>query len=1019
MAYETEKHDLSPLETSNLLGDYGPSPGTNQFYFESTPVGKLGVMICADEFDRETRNEFLKHNFDILCVIAFQPKGKDHHQSINEIVKEANEGIYVAYANALCNSLTDGQSAFFGNEYKEGRVEYVETGLTKDDGLEMKLVEMPSQAGCLIVECNILTKKPIIRNLDPNRALVNAELPYIFENGNLRQFTKEELKKLHEKSTKIKIEYQPSIPPIKTFVADYIGRRSDIDYLSEFLNNPKKHFLLLYGVGGMGKSHLLYCCMKDYKQKTFSYHVVSPNEEFTLNKLFEVCLLPKPDAKLSLEEKQDLFFVKFQENNTHLILDDYYEVQLDEVKSILPKLTGIGMGKLLLLSRIIPSNISHIKGNYLNHKILPLTEPDFKQVIQNYILDKNITLTEEEIHLIDEKAQGYPLGGQLIIDAKPYSRNLQELLTNLGKFEAEIDPEGKAYSGRILDNIFKKGDSKEIKLLCEFSALFGVSDIETVRHLPSYNLKLFQGLHSRKSFVEMDAQGKFSSHAMIRDFAYHRLQNKEVLHLKLAEYFENKINGRTDDDWKWLNETILHYTKSPKAELYSFINRVEINFESRNIKGQIDKNNILNTIRNYTTLLNLYPDKPAYYNELGIAYRMNRQQRNAIETFERALAIKPNDVKALNELGITYRENNQKTKAIETFERALAIDEKHLPSLNELGITYRKNNQKTKAIETFERALAIEPKALPSLNELGITYRENNQKTKAIETFERALEIEPKALPSLNELGITYRENNQIEEAINICARTLRISKHKPSNLNLLQIYLFFKPDKQKAKINFDISKEQPQLSHFNNNKNHYLRFIDNIIPICNLSIEDFKIYDKYIDWSLRDNIRAYHHTLELLFKLNEKFSGNSKIISRLARTLCSQVISENEKGRNYSKQAIILFKKENNNKQLQSMLIFYLYNLLNQHQMELIETEMKTYEKDLIQDADYFRFMAHYSFTKNSHIDEAIGFFEKAIDHAEDLIEKREFAESLLRFLSEQNNKLYKTYYLKYDNLL
>lgn len=49
--YTTEKHKLSPLETSNLLGDFGPSSGTKQFYFENTPVGKLSVMICADEFD--------------------------------------------------------------------------------------------------------------------------------------------------------------------------------------------------------------------------------------------------------------------------------------------------------------------------------------------------------------------------------------------------------------------------------------------------------------------------------------------------------------------------------------------------------------------------------------------------------------------------------------------------------------------------------------------------------------------------------------------------------------------------------------------------------------------------------------------------------------------------------------------------------------------------------------------------------------------------------------------------------
>lgn len=506
--YKTEKHNLSPYEVSQISG-YGPLAGTDHSYFQNTPVGNLAVMICADEFYRNTRDEFLNVDLDILCVIAVQSKGKEHHQSIDRIVKEHADGIYVVYCNALCNSISDGRSAFFGNNYNEGFLELKEAGLTSDDGIDRRLIEMPPVAGCLIVECNLANKKVAFPNPDSNRSLVKAEPPFVFEDGNLRRLTIEETKQRLERTSKDKAEYQPSITPVKTFVASYIGRQADIDYLNDFFNNAQKHFLLLYGVGGMGKSHLLYCCIKDYKRKPFFYHVISPNEEFTLNKFFEICLLPNPDDKLSLEERQNKFAEKFQENNTYLILDDYYEVQLEEVKSLLPKLIGIGKGKILILSRVVPSNVHHRTNDFPNHKILPLEEPEFKQVIQNYIQDKNITLTEEEIHMIFEKAQGYPLGGQLIIDAKPYSVSLHELLTDLPKFEASIDPDGKDYSGRLLNRIFQKGNSKEIKLLCEFSALFGVSDIETIRQLPAYDLKLFEGLHKRKSFIDMDSVNCF------------------------------------------------------------------------------------------------------------------------------------------------------------------------------------------------------------------------------------------------------------------------------------------------------------------------------------------------------------------------------------------------------------------------------------------------------------------------------------------------------------------------------
>ena len=67
---------------------------------------------------------------------------------------------------------------------------------------------------------------------------------------------------------------------------------------------------------------------------------------------------------------------------------------------------------------------------------------------------------------------------------------------------------------------------------------------------------------------------------------------------------------------------------------------------------------------------------------------------------------------------------------------------------------------------------------------------------------------------------------------------------------------------------------------------------------------------------------------------------------------------------------------------------------------MELLEEELKIYEPGLIHNADYFRFMAHYYFAKNQDLNEAVYYFEKAIDIAEGAGEKTEFAESLLRFI-------------------
>jgi len=242
-------------------------------------------------------------------------------------------------------------------------------------------------------------------------------------------------------------------------------------------------------------------------------------------------------------------------------------------------------------------------------------------------------------------------------------------------------------------------------------------------------------------------------------------------------------------------------------------------------------------------------------------------------------------------------------------------------------------------------------------------------------------------------------------------------SNQKHASLNLLILYLFFFPNKLKALEKFDLLKVPPRNKSFGSQQKKIEEILENFESLWSDSFSELKMYESFLFLAIQ--YKAYKTVVPILLKLDERFPGNSKIKSRLGKTISNQVIGEYQKGWRYLKQAVELFKNENNIQQLQGHIIYFFYNLLNQHQMELIEIEMKTYENDLVQDADYFRFMAHYSFVKNSNIEEAIGYFEKAIEINEGLLEKREFAESLLRFLSELNSPLYKKYFLKYEQIL
>jgi tetratricopeptide (TPR) repeat protein len=751
-------------------------------------------------------------------------------------------------------------------------------------------------------------------------------------------------------------------PYYKRFSSEYIGRKESINDVLNFLNDLEKHFMLLYGVGGMGKSHLIDISRRAYDNPFLLHEECTIN--YNLKSLFKTCKITYPENLDTTEERQNYFLKEFCERDIYLILDDFYETVDFEIRNMLPKIAGIPSGKILLVSRAIPKELESIGFHFDKYFIPPLNETDFNTVIKNYIIieKKELELSPSQLHKIYEKTQGYPLGGQLLVDLLFLGEGLDEILADLPKFEAELDEEGKKFSGRLLDNIFRKGNPREITLLCQFSALFGASHKGLIRQLPAFNQTAFDALVNRRKFIWKDDSDLFNSHAMIKDYAYDKLGDKAAIHQHLGKYFEGKLFANPSLDSTILESAIQHYKRVSLFELKKFGQRVDWIFNISNVKSLIEID-VKDTIKNYNNLLDVYPEKIAYYNELGIAYRLNNQLQQAIETFLKLLKVKKDDVKAHNELGITYRESGKPQLAIETFLKAIEIDPKHLPSYNELGIT----------------------------------YRESGKPQQAIETFLKAIEIDPKQLPSYNELGITYREAGLIQTSINFCEKHLQ--KH-PENqhclLTLLQTYVYFEINIEKAKVCYDILFNKNKYA--DKNKDNYKREINRLRAIWSLELPEITNYRNYINRAI--NYKAYMTILPLLFNLNKKFPNDSKILSRLGKTLCNKQIGKANEGRVYIKEAIELFKKENNLKNYYDFVFYYLYGLLNENNYEVLETEIAIYKKDIKHLSKYHRFLAWGKETSNESIDKIISEYETAIIISETIGEKLKSIESFLDYL-------------------
>ena len=638
-------------------------------------------------------------------------------------------------------------------------------------------------------ELNILEKLPNFLSEFVNYIGNRKQLSYdVLRNENFQSLL-ELISNFSTTGKKIKFYYN-------RFNEQHFGRQDSISFVNNFLSDPNKTFLLLYGVGGMGKSHLISTCLDEYTESN-AIVWVKADLNFNLRDLFRTCNIPYPDQ---VENEQQIFITflrTFTKRDIYLIIDDYYEIIDPLVRRLIAEATGINNGKILIISRAIPTELQH--KSYLRHYIKPLDKVAFFATMQNYIsgTDKRI-YSQEDLNLIYNKCQGYPLGGQLIIRLADFGDNLAAIINNIPTFEAEIDQEGRRFSERLLDNIFKKADIRETSLLCEFSALFGSSTLADIKNLPSFNMHTFDTLVNRRKFINQDGNLLYSMHAMVKDFAYDKLENKHGIHEHLGLYFEALVHQKSTPQWELIENTIAHFQQADYKLLFAFGDRLLEEFDLKNI-NKISSHSPLESIRNLSAMLQIYPDNKYYKHRLGISLRAAGKLEDAIKLFEEMKNDDKNNTYILNQLAICYRDQRipgSLDRAISLLNLSLEYSYKNKHALSELAFTLKirgNHNDLDRCIELYCELQNLEPYFPTPYINLFRCYNERNgrgDKQKAFQVLLSGNKFCPNNTQLKNELGQYFLDNigvnNYLHRAIALLEESLEIDSNNSITLGLL-----------------------------------------------------------------------------------------------------------------------------------------------------------------------------------------------------------------------------------------
>ena len=642
----------------------------------------------------------------------------------------------------------------------------------------------------------------------------------------------------------------------QTFDRGYVGREEAVEKLESFFNSDKR-FFFLHGPGGMGKSHLLDAVIKLLEPTSRPlYFKITANTR--LRDLARAIGLPNLPAASS-GRPHSLFLKALEKLNRPIVFDDFYECNeeiLERTLMALPQQLGI---RSILISRSLPQAFSELDSGVRSLEVRELDRTAYDACLRDLNEESDYFPSGLPDNIIDQcwdLAKGYPLGGQLLLGlfAEPDFD-----IDKIQRLNLENDPDRKKFVRRLLAVILKEGRDAERDLAHQIAVFDEAVPESAFSELPAWKVDPlpFHALWKRKRILARHFEDKtalYGMHALVRSLLLEKYGDPALARRAAGRFYETRAEAAN----KAIKTTLFqkafdHYERSPEEDRLAFEKRMKPHYVDLNVVQLRDKWSPVQQIKDLQFRLRFAPD----------------------------------DISAQNELGMAYRADGNLIKAIEVLQKA--ADAGNIHAMNELGMTLREAGQRDKAIEVLQKAAELQPGNVILLNELGITLRETGQFQQAISYFEEASNAGN--YQSSNELVFTLRFLGRIEEALLVLEQAIRKRpKDEYFKRNLLQIYLFFKPNQDKAKVVLAESK----IILRGVTAQIYPQIMEHLNSILKYQAPELVFYRQYIDQLFF--IKSWHFAVKYLIDLVKKHPlGEFK--AKLGEALCQPVIGRSQEG--------------------------------------------------------------------------------------------------------------------------
>lgn len=164
------------------------------------------------------------------------------------------------------------------------------------------------------------------------------------------------------------------------------------------------------------------------------------------------------------------------------------------------------------------------------------------------------------------------------------------------------------------------------------------------------------------------------------------------------------------------------------------------------------------------------------YKILGIACQMQGESEKAFQFYLKSLEIKPDDPEVYHNIGSLYAQKKQWQDAIISYQAALNLDPKLESAYLNLGNVQIKLSQFDEAIACYYQLIKFAPNLASAYQKLGDIFFQLQQWDEAIFNFSRVIELHPNSAWSYQHLGKIYTHKQQYENAIKACIHAIKIN---------------------------------------------------------------------------------------------------------------------------------------------------------------------------------------------------------------------------------------------------